>query len=237
MKPATAPARSLLSALPLFKSLDRATLERLSCAAVRLAIKRGQRIFSKGEPVTGMYVLVYGEVRLLAHGPRGRRLTSVIKPGGSFAEPMMFLERPAIVDAEAAADALLLQVPKQVIFDELERNPVFARRMIAALCQRIEALVHEAERHAVPSGRERLIQYLSANARPEQEAAVVELPGPKALVAAHLHLTPEHFSRILHELASEGLITVRARRIEIPALAKLTVGPGNEKAPHRGASG
>jgi CRP/FNR family transcriptional regulator, dissimilatory nitrate respiration regulator len=242
MRPAAPSPHSLLAALALFKSLDRATLERLSFATVRLVVKRGERVFSKGDPVRGMYVLVYGQVRLMASGSRGRRLTSVVQPGGSFAEPMMFLGQPAIVDAEAASDALLLLVPKEAIFDELDGNPLFARRMIAALCERIQALVHEADRQAIPEGRQRLIQYLARNARGHDPDAVVELPGPKALVAAHLHLTPEHFSRILHELASEGLVRVRARRIEVPVLARLVqagskrVPPSpNEKTPQSGA--
>jgi CRP/FNR family transcriptional regulator, dissimilatory nitrate respiration regulator len=226
VRPTPPSARTLLAALPLFKSLDRATLERLAGAALRLALKRGDRVFSTGDPVTGMYVLVYGKVRLMAHGPRGRRLTSVVEAGASFAEPMMFLEQPAIVDAEAVSDALVLHVPKQAIFDELDRNPLFARRIIAALCERVHGLVRDAERHAISNGRERLIQYLARNARDEADGAIVDLPGPKAVVAAHLHLTAEHFSRLLHELASEGLIQVRARRIAIPALAKLIGGTG-----------
>jgi CRP-like cAMP-binding protein len=217
-------ARALLAALPLLKSLDRATLERLSAATTRLAVKRGDRVFSKGDVLTGMYVLVYGQIRLMAHGTRGRRLTGVVQPGSSFGEPTMFLESHAAVDAEAVTDALVLHVPKSAVFEELERSPVFARRMIAALCQRIQALVAEAERHAVPSGRDRLIQYLIRSATLENDGAQVVLPAPKAQVASHLHLTPEHFSRLLHELAAEGLLKVSARRIQINDLERLVAG-------------
>jgi CRP/FNR family transcriptional regulator, dissimilatory nitrate respiration regulator len=214
-------AQSLLAALPLFKSLDKATLERLAGGTTRIALRRGERLFSHGDPLTGMYVLVYGEVRLMARSPRGRRLTGVVPPGASFAEPLMFLDRPAVVDAEAVTDALVLQVSKQCLFDELERNPLFARHIIASLCRRIESLVHEAEHHSIASGRARLVQYLARHARAGQDGALVELPAPKAVVAASLHLTPEHFSRILHELAAEGVIQVKARRIGIPDLERL----------------
>ena len=49
----------------------------------------------------------------------------------------MFLERAAVVDAQAASDALLLHLPKAAVFEEIERNPKFARRMIAGLSQRV----------------------------------------------------------------------------------------------------
>lgn len=221
MKQPAIAARTFLAALPLFQSLDRATLERLSAATSRRGVRRGERIFSRGDVLTGMYVLVYGEVRLLAPAARGRRLTGIVAPGASFGEPTMFLERPAPVDAEAATDALVLHVPKDAVFAELEHSPVFARRMIAALSERIQALVSQAEQHALPSGRERLVRFLARSARPGEDGASVVLPAPKAEIASHLHLTPEHFSRLLHELAAEGLLTVSARRIDIADLQRL----------------
>jgi len=218
--------RAFLSAVPLFKALDSGALARLAAAATRRSLKRGERVFSRGDDPTGMYIVVYGEIRLLARGAGRERLTGVVRAGHSFGEPVMFLERPAVVDAEAATDALLLHVPKEVVFDEIERNPVFARRMIAGLSLRIEAMVHEAERRAVGSGRDRLIDYLVRNAGADRGAAQVQLPAAKAAVASHLHLTPEHFSRILRDLADDGLLQVRGRRIEVGDVQRLAAATG-----------
>ena len=60
----------------------------------------------------------------------------------------MSLEWPTLVEAQAVSDTLVLQVPKETVFAELERSPEFARRMIAGLVQRIEKLVHEVDRQA-----------------------------------------------------------------------------------------
>jgi CRP/FNR family transcriptional regulator, dissimilatory nitrate respiration regulator len=225
-RPSIAP-QVFLAAVPLFKSLDSATVARLAAATTRCSLKRGQRVFRQGEVLTGLYVVVYGEVRLIARAAgRPERLTGVVRPGRSFGEPMMFLERPAPVDAEAASDALLLHVPKDAVFDEIERNPLFARRIIAGLSERVEAMVHEADRRAMGSGRERLIDYLVRNAAGDHGAALVQLPAPKAAVASHLHLTPEHFSRILHELADDGLLQVHGRRIAVPDVQRLAASSG-----------
>jgi CRP-like cAMP-binding protein len=40
-------------------------------------------------------------------------------------------------------------------------------------------------------------------------------------VASALNLTPEYFSRILHDLAAEGMVRVDGRRIEILDSARL----------------
>ena len=50
---------------------------------------------------------------------------------------------------------------------------------------------------------------------------VVTLPTSKAVVASRLNLTPEHFSRILHELSEKGLISVDGRAVKILDVAKL----------------
>ncbi len=224
-----------LSAVPLFKGLDQAGLARLSDVTTRRSLKRGERVFSKGDMPTGMYVVAYGEIRLLARSAGRERLTGVVSAGRAFGEPVMFLERAAMVDAEAATDALVLHVPKEAVFGEIEHNPLFARRMIAGLAQRIEAMVHEAERQAMGSGRDRLIDYLLRNAAGDAGPALVHLPAAKAAVASHLHLTPEHFSRILHELAGDGLLQVRGRRIEVRDLQQLAKAAGKREAsPKRG---
>jgi len=49
----------------------------------------------------------------------------------------------------------------------------------------------------------------------------VTLHASKAVVASRLNLTPEHFSRILHDLAEHGLIEVQGRGITILDAAKL----------------
>ncbi|MEO7954428.1 MAG: Crp/Fnr family transcriptional regulator [Polaromonas sp.] len=221
--------QALLAALPLFKTLDEATLGRLAAATTRRTLKRAERLFSKGDAVTGMYVVVHGEIRLVARSPaRGERLTGVVCAGRSFGEPVMFLERPALVDAEASTDALVLHLPKEAVFAEIERNPRFARRMIAGLSQRIETLVQELDRQAVGSGRARLIDYLLRGAGSGPGPVVVALPAAKAAIASHLNLTPEHFSRILHELVADGLLQVQARRITVPDPQRLAAGVRRE---------
>lgn len=223
-RPEIAP-QVFLAALPLFKALDTPALARLAAATTRRLLKRGERVFSKGDPVTGMYVLVYGEIRLLARSAvRGERLTGVVRAGRSFGEPVMFLERPAVVDAEAATDALVLHLPKEAVFEEIERSPLFARRMLAGLSQRVESLVQDLDRQAMGGGRARLVDYLVRSTGKGPGPRIVTLPAAKGAIASHLNLTPEHFSRLLHELAEEGLLQVRGRSITVPDPARLAAG-------------
>lgn len=224
------PAETLLRHQALFKELDARTLGRLAAACRRVTLSRGDALFRRGDMPAGMYVLVFGSIQLLApQGASGRRLTGMVRPGRSFGEPVMFLGRPAMVDAVAAEDSLVLQLPNEALFDEIEANPLLARRLLAALSRRVEALVHELEKHATGSGRARLIHYLLDQWRAAGGESVL-LPTSKASVASQLHLTPEHFSRLLHELAAEGLVRVEARRVHILDAARMAAA---ESAPRR----
>jgi CRP/FNR family transcriptional regulator, dissimilatory nitrate respiration regulator len=215
-------AEVFLAGVPLFRELDAATLRRLAAGTARRSLERGETLFRRGDPATGMYVVVFGEIRLVSNTRvRGERLTGIVGPGQSFGEPVMFLERPVLVDARAAADSLLLHLPKETVFAEIERSPRFARRMIAALSKRIETLVGELDRQAIRGGTERFADYLLHRARGGPAPAVVTLASTKAAVATQLNLSPEHFSRILHELAESGLLSVDGRRITIPDLNRL----------------
>ncbi|MGE5338121.1 MAG: Crp/Fnr family transcriptional regulator [Gemmatimonadota bacterium] len=214
-------AHELLANVTLFRQLDAASRARIAAHASKLRLRRGEFAFHRGDAPTGFFVVVYGEIALSASGARGPRLTGLVGPGRSFGEPMMFLAKPYIVDARAHTDALLLVVPKDAVFAEIERNPAFAYRMIAGLAARIETLVHELDAQARGSARERLIDYLLRAAGVREGATTVTLPMSKVALASQLGLTAEHLSRLLRDLTERKLIRVERRRIAIADAAAL----------------
>ena len=130
----------------------------------------------------------------------------------------MFMERPYPVYAQALADSLLLHVSKAVVFEEIDRDPAFARKMIGGLARRLHGLVSDLEGYTLHSGTQRVLGYL-LRGMPEHEAPdtpiEISLPTSKSILASRLNLTPEHFSRILHDLTELGLIRVEGRSIKI----------------------
>lgn len=213
--------RVFLARQPLFRELGAASVERIAAGARKLRLARGATLFRRGEQPTGFYIVVVGEFRLLAHDGRGSRLTGIVGPGRSFGEPMMFLEKPYLVDAVAHSDAVVIHVPKEAVFAEIERNPRFARRVIAGLAARVESLVHEVDAHARGNARERLVAYLLRGEGAPGPERIVTLPATKAAVASQLGLTAEHLSRLLRELGAAGLLRVEGRRIAIPDVERL----------------
>ncbi|HJS38896.1 MAG TPA: Crp/Fnr family transcriptional regulator [Burkholderiales bacterium] len=212
-----------LARLPLFAGLGAAELERLAAATTRREPKRGEFLFRQGEPPTGFHAVVHGRIELRARTPHGReRVTDIVGAGRSFGEAIMFLDKPYIVSARALGDALVLHVAKDAVFDELERSPGFARRIIATLSAKLHAAARELDTYALGSAEKRFAAWLLRAAAPAERGAVsVTLPAAKRAIASRLNLSAEHLSRILRHLVSEGLIEVRGRTVEIPDLARL----------------
>jgi CRP-like cAMP-binding protein len=215
--------QAFLANLPMFSEMGPAELDRIAAATVPLYFDKGQSIVQCGDPCTGFHVVVYGHVKLAFTSPQGvEKVVEIVRPGQSFGEALMFLDKPYIVFAQALVDSMLLHVAKHAVLEELGPNG-FGRRMIAGLAQRLHGLVRDVEAYTLRSGQDRFIGYLLAEL-PEGAAsgpAEVRLTPGKSVLASRLNMTPEHFSRILHDLAAQGLIEVNGRSIRVPDVARL----------------
>ena len=204
---------AILGKLPLFSEMNAEELERIAAHTLPAKFAKGEAVFHTGDPCTGFHIVVYGQVKLGFHSPQGgEKVIEIIGPGQSFGEALMFLEKPYIVFAHALQDTMLLHVAKHCVFSELERDAAFSRKMLSGLSRRLHGLVKDVEAYSLRSSAERVIGYLL---RDEEAPAEVELSAGKSVVASRLNMTPEHFSRVLHDLAAAGLIEVDGRRVRI----------------------
>jgi CRP-like cAMP-binding protein len=209
-----------LAVLPLFSDLDRPELERLAAGCQLRRLGRGDMVFRVGEPCESFHVTVTGQVKLFGISPAGQeKVIELIGPGNSFAEALMFMDKPYFINAQALTDTLLLSVGKAAVLAEIQGDSRFALRMLAGMSRRLHGLVRDVQAYALDSGVQRIIGYLLRE-QPDDEGAAdrvltVTLPVSKATVASRLSITPEYFSRVLHELEDAGLIVVDKREIRI----------------------
>jgi CRP-like cAMP-binding protein len=205
--------------------MDAAELDRIAAGTHEVRAERGQVLFQKGDPCEGFHIVVYGQVKLSFASPNGiEKVVEIIGANQSFGEALMFMEKPYIVSAQTLADSMLLHIAKSVVFEEINRDPEFARKMIAGLSRRLHGIVCDLESYSLHSGTQRVIGYL-LRAEPEignrNGVLAVALPTSKIIIASRLNLTPEHFSRILHDLSEAGLIRVEGRSITILDIERL----------------
>ncbi|MDR2014164.1 MAG: Crp/Fnr family transcriptional regulator [Azoarcus sp.] len=219
--------KALLAGQPLFSGLSSEEVARITQNVREFRPQKGEILFNKGDECRGMHILLSGLIKLFFISPRGQeKVAEIIHPGQMFGEALMFLERPYIVTSQALVDSWVLYFPKSAIFDELERRPELARKMLASLSVRMHQLISDIEDFSLHSGKKRVIGYLlreiSDESLPtENYACTIHFSVSKNVIASHLNMTQEHFSRILHELMNLGLIVVHGREIRIPDIRRL----------------
>lgn len=216
---------NLLSRIPLFEGLSPEELSRMAKSTREVRVSKGGTLFHPGDPCNGFHVLVYGQIKLAISSPQGaEKVVEIIQPGQSFGEAIMLMDKSYFLFAQALNDSLVLHVSKAAIDEELENDHGFVRKMLAGMARRLHQLMNDVESYSLHSGTQRVIGYLM-HALPDSqlsaENVVIELPVTKGVIASRLNLTQEHFSRILHELSSLGLIVVEGKRIRIPSVPKL----------------
>lgn len=215
-----------LAGSPLFSGLSPDELTRIAKSCHIKSHAKGEMIFRVGEACEAFHLVLSGQVKLFVVSPAGQeKVIEIISPGQSFAEALVFLNKPYILGAQALVDTVLVNVSKRGVVSEIAQDPQVALHMLAGVSRRLHGLVQDVEAYALHSGMQRLIGYLLRDV--EMDAAngkntlTVSLPASKATIASRLSLTPEYFSRVLHELEAQQLITIDRRDIRILDVHKL----------------
>ena len=187
-------------------------------------LARGDVLFQRGDPSTGFYVVVHGQIKLALTSPQGiEKVVELFGTGQSFGEAVMFLDKPCPVYAQALTDSLTLHIKKSVIFDGIASDPIFCRKMLAGLSFRLHRLIHYMESLSLHSSMQRVIGYLLQDIEDIKagQDIKISLLANKNVIASNLNLTPETFSRVLHHLTEEGLIVVKGKQVQILDIDKL----------------
>lgn len=217
----------LLGQVPLFDSLGCEDIARLAHDVREIEVTRGEVLFHRGDTCHGFHLILSGQIKLAFTSAEGNeKVVEILHAGQTFGEAVMLMEMPYVVMAQALTDARLMLIGKQALFEQLALNPVFCRRVLAGLARRLHGLMHDVESYSLRSGRERVIGYLlrvdeSDGDTTPRGGVSLRLPAAKSTIASRLNLTPEHFSRILHELCDAQLIRVEGRTIHVTDIARL----------------
>lgn len=218
-----------LRGAPLFSDASLPMLRRLAAAARPRLLARGDTLFKAGDASEGLYVLTRGQIKVYARSEQGQeKVIEVIAAPACVGESQLCEAVQHVSHAAALSEAHLLLLPRAALLHELEADPGLAVRLAADLSGRLNKLVRDIEAVTLHSAAQRVASYLrnlsslAAESDGGLAGCMVSLPASKGTIASLLSVTPEHFSRILHDLQSRGLIAVNRRQIHIPDVARLS---------------
>lgn len=209
----------------LFSGIDGDMLINISKTAARIECASGQPLFHLGDPATYFYFVESGRILLSRSSSAGdEKVIALIGPDETFAEAMMFDEnrRGYPVDARAIEHSSLLRFSVATMRDILAQSPECCFRVMGVLSTRLHELVLQIDEITLHNGTYRLVAYLLRQLPPDAEhARDIQLAIPKNVIASHLSLQPETFSRILANLRHADLIVTEGAHIVLKDVAGL----------------
>jgi CRP/FNR family transcriptional regulator len=200
----------------MFEGLPPDQLQNLASIGLTKAFKRGQTIFSEGEPANGFYVTVSGRVKVYKLSPDGKeQILHIFGPGEPFGEVPVFEGKQFPANASAIEKSSVIFFPRADFVGLIKRNPSLALSMLAVLSRRLRqftVMIDNLSLKEVPAGLAAHILYLSDR---NEGADRVALDVSKGQLASMLGTIPETFSRILSKLSQLGYIEADGKRIRI----------------------
>jgi CRP-like cAMP-binding protein len=211
--------KGYLERLALFSRLPDNKLEELSHVVKILDLIRNEIIIHPGDNPEGFYIVASGVVTLSLISPNGEsRVIEIMNPGRSFAEALLFMHHPSPVQAQMTQAGKLIFVPEKPVCDLILESHEFTLSMLGGLSIRLHRLISDIEASSLCRAHQRVIGYLLGEAdtvEPGTDNISLKLPATKKVIASKLDISPETFSRVLHELVDQGLIQIDGKNIDL----------------------
>jgi CRP-like cAMP-binding protein len=213
--------KRILSNTFLYKMLDERQLDEITCGTQPIRAMANTCVVSQGDAPKGAYILVYGQVKIGFDRKDGSEKTlAILGQNKCFGLSEMLLDRTHLAFAKTTADSMLLHTSRDKILAVAKDNFMFAQELMVCVGRQLYTLVRDIESYSLQTAKQRLAGYLLRQSQ-YQSNDCVELVASKTLIASRLSLTPETLSRLLHDLSSDGLVSVSGRKIRILDFEKM----------------
>lgn len=188
---------------------DLATFKNLGWA---LKLSPGQALFHEGDPVTRVFTLTRGTLKLYKILADGRRYVTGFMCPGDFLG-ISFNDEHAF-SAEAIEDAQLCWFPRNRFDDFVESHAPMERELYLLAAHELAAAQEQLVLLGRKTATERLASFLLRLAEraaniPGQNGRAVSLPMSRSDIADYLGLTKETVSRVLSAFRRDRVIRLR----------------------------
>lgn len=202
----------------LFEPLNDEQMDELMSASQLLNLDKGDNLFHQGETAHSFYFVISGAIKIYRLTPDGQeKVFEVIGNRQTFAEAMMLMDTPNYVaSAQAVCPTQVYRFSNAAYMRLLEANQKLSFALLGKLSVRLHQRINEIETLSLKNATHRVVRYLMTQlSRLKDGGNSFELPMAKQLIAGHLSIQPETFSRIIRRLIDEEIITQDGRLITI----------------------
>jgi CRP/FNR family transcriptional activator FtrB len=212
----------LVRSLPLFGGMRDETFSALIEAGYLQQFPQGVVLVHEGEKPHFLHLLVEGSIEFFS-ASRGRETTlSFLSPPGAFILAAVVLDQLYLKSARTAESSVIVLIPAEAVREVFNRDPAFARAIVAELAVRYRGLVKDLKNQRLRTSLERLANWILAHNEKLGRPGSFRLPIEKKALANLLGMRPENLSRALGDLGELGVKVDGAKLtiVDAPALAR-----------------
>jgi len=202
----------ILGQTSLLGSVPAQDLEAVVAASRLRAFRRGQVVFTQGDPGDTLVVVISGRVKMVARSADGGELTlTIVQPGGVFGELSVADGGPRSADAETLEDCQLLLVPRDTVLDLCARVPAAAQALLGSIAATLRRLTEETSDLVFLDLPRRVAKALVNQARSDDGAIRLNLRQEE--LARQVGGTRQSVNAALRGFQRRGWIEVRDRTV------------------------
>ena len=210
----------------LFNGLSHDELESINSHKTCVQYKKGQNIFYEGTRPTGIYCMNGGKVKVYKSNSQGKEyIIYIAKPGDFLGYRSLLGEEQYAATATVLEDAKICFIPKEKFFEVLQKNPLFMKRVVKAVCHEMGIMEGKMAELAHKSVRERLaanLLMLKESYDMEGEVSnLIDIALSREDLANIVGTATETVIRLLSEFKADGLISFEGKKIRVLEPKKL----------------
>ena len=204
----------------LFNGLDPEDLNKINMHKTCIQYKKGQNIFYEGTRPTGLYCMNGGKVKVFKNNVQGKEyIVYLAKPGDFLGYRSLLSEEFYAATATVLEDAKICFIPKENFFEVLQKNPLFMRKVVKAVCHEMGIMEERMAELAHKSVRERLaanlIMLKETYGMEGEGSTLIDLALSREDLASIVGTATETVIRLLSEFKSDGLISFEGKKIRV----------------------
>jgi CRP/FNR family transcriptional regulator, cyclic AMP receptor protein len=204
----------ILAKTNLLRSVPAEDLSALAAASRLRTFRRGQVVFTRGDPGDTVIVVVSGRVKVVVRSPDGGALTlAIISPGGVFGELVVADGGPRSSDAETLDECQLLLIPREAIQEICARVPSAAQALTASIAATLRRLTDAAADLIFLDLPRRVAKMLLS--QPSDDDGTIRLMVSQEELAHQVGGTRQSVNAALRDFERRGWIDSRDRIITV----------------------
>jgi len=198
----------------LLRTVPGTDLEPVAAASRLRSVRRGQVLFTAGDPSDTVILVISGRVKVVVRSADGAELTlTVVQPGGMLGELSVADGGPRSADAEALDDCRLLLVPNDLIVELSSRVPSVTQALMSSIAATLRRLTEAASDLVFLDLPRRVAKVLLSQPRGDDE--VIELKMSQEELAHQVGGSRQSVNAALRGFERRGWIEVRDRAVTL----------------------